>query len=199
MTAARARAPLSRDAIIDAARELITTAGLEALSLRRLAARLDVTAPALYAHVEDKRDLLRTLAEGEFDRLVARFDAVHVADPVARIRAHGRAYIEHAREEPELFRIMFLFPPDLGGGETPEGEELPGATKAFTLAAAAVAEAVESGAIEAVDPLVAALTIWSGVHGVASVLQLGFGLPAELEETLIDEISDRLLRGFGAT
>jgi hypothetical protein len=43
-----------------------------------------------------------------------------------------------------------------------------------------------------------ALTLWSGAHGVASVLQLGFGLPPELEEAMIDEITDRILAGYRA-
>ena len=59
---------LHREAIIAAARELIVADGLEALSLRRLAARLGVTAPALYAHVRDKQDLLRAVAQGNRHR-----------------------------------------------------------------------------------------------------------------------------------
>ena len=57
------RPPLQRETIVEAARDLIITDGLEALSLRRLAGQLGVTAPALYAHVRDKQDLLRALAE----------------------------------------------------------------------------------------------------------------------------------------
>ena len=57
---------LHREAIVAAARELIVADGLEALSLRRLAARLGVTAPALYAHVRDKQDLLRAVAESGY-------------------------------------------------------------------------------------------------------------------------------------
>jgi len=181
------------------ARDLISSDGLESVSLRRLAGLLGVTAPALYAHVTDKEDLLRTIAETEFDLLVARFDAVDEPDPLARIRAHNRAYVAHARERPELFRLMFLFPPDLDGFSSPApGLELPGATRAFNTAATAVAEAIESGAIDAVDPIMTAITIWSAVHGVASVLQLGFALPREVEDALVDEVSDRLLAGYGA-
>ncbi|WP_426574664.1 TetR/AcrR family transcriptional regulator [Aquihabitans sp. McL0605] len=196
MATAAERPPLQRDAIVDAARELIVTGGLESLSLRRLAARLGVTAPALYAHVRDKQDLLRALAEEEFERLVARFDAVTDDDPVARIKAHGRAYVTHARENPELFRVMFLFPPDLTPAAVPADVQLPGATKAFTAAAGAVEEAVRSGAIASDDPLLVALTLWSGAHGVASVLQLGFELPRELEDAMIDEVTDRILAGY---
>lgn len=190
------RPTLHRDAIVRAARDLVVAGGLEALSLRRLAARLEVTAPALYAHVRDKQDLLRTLAEGEFDRLVARFEAVDADDPLERIRAHGRAYARHAREQPELFRLMFLFPPALPAADVPDEAPLPAATAAFGLAAEAVEAAMAAGQIEADDPLLVVLTLWSGVHGVASVLQLGFGLPAALEDALVDEVTDRLLAGY---
>lgn len=192
------RAPLQREAIVAAARELIVADGLEALSLRRLAGRLGVTAPALYAHVRDKEDLLRALAEVEFEALVARFDAIDDPDPIARIKGHGRAYVQHARENPELFRVMFLFPPDLSPASpnVPPGYELPGATKAFGAAAGAVEEAIAAGAIDAEDPLLVALTLWSGTHGVATVLQLGFGLPPELEDAMIEEVTERVLAGY---
>ena len=190
------RQVLRREAIVAAARELVSTDGLDALSLRRLAARLGVTAPALYAHVADKGDLLRALATHEFDVLVARFAALDEPDPVARVKAQSRAYVAYAREEPELFKVMFLFPPDLTGAGLPEGLELPGATQAFVAAAGALDEAVASGALVTPDPLLAALTVWSGVHGVASVLQLGLDLPPEVEDALVDEVTDRLLRGY---
>lgn len=197
MAEAVTRPPLQRAAIIDVARELVTDEGLDQLSLRRLATRLGVTAPALYAYVHGKQDLLRTLAEDEFDRLMERFSAIDEPDPVARIRAQGRAYVEHARENPEMFRVMFLFPPDLGGTDLPPGVELPGATRTFAAAATAVEDAVAAGAIVSDDPLLVALTLWSGSHGVASVLQLGLDLPREVEDALIDDVTTRILRGYG--
>jgi AcrR family transcriptional regulator len=177
---------------------MVSTAGLDSLSLRRLAGSLGVTAPALYAHVTDKRDLIRALAEEELGRMSARFDAVDEPDPLARIRAYGRAYVDHAQENPELFKVIFLFPPDLGSGEASADAELPAATATFNAAAEAVAEASEVGAIDAPDPLLAALTLWSGMHGVVSVLQLGFELPPSLEQSLVDNITDRILKGYGA-
>jgi hypothetical protein len=125
-----------------------------------------------------------------------RFAAIDEPDPVARIRAQGRAYVEHSRENPQMFRVMFLFPPDLGGGELPPGIELPGATRAFAAAASAVEDAVAAGAVVTDDPLLVALSLWSGSHGVASVLQLGVELPRELEEALIDDVTTRILRGY---
>lgn len=192
------RMPLRRAMIVDAARELIIAGGLDSLSVRRLATRLGVTAPALYAHVTDKRDLIRAVAEAEFQRLADRFDALAEDDPIDRLRALGRAYVAHARENPELFPAMYVFPPDLGGvADLPDGAELPGATRAFAASFAEVERAIASGAIVASDPLVVALALWSGAYGVASVLQLGFSLPRELEDALANEVVERMLRGYG--
>lgn len=188
------RTALTRDAVVAAARDLVAEGGLDALSLRRLAARLGVTAPALYAHVQDKRDLLAALAEGQFDELVTRMDAAAGLPPLERIRAHCRAYVQHARENPELFGVMFLFSPDLGPGtDLPDGAELPAATKAFGYALAAVEDAARDGDLATGDPLLTALALWSATHGLTTVQQLGLGFDLETEDALLDELLDRLL------
>ena len=188
---------LQRETIVAAARELVSTSGLEALSLRRLASTLGVTAPALYAHVTDKNDLLRAVAEGEFDELAARFEAVHVEDPIALIRAHGRAYLDYARENPALFRVMFLFPPNLRDGtEVAPDIELPAATRVFAMATQAITDAIDAGVLVVEDPLLTALTLWAGMHGVAQILLLGFTMTREFEDALIAEVTDRLLAGY---
>ena len=54
--------PLDRDRLIAAAFAQLEEDGLEGLSMRRLAARLGVQAPALYWHVADKAELLGLMA-----------------------------------------------------------------------------------------------------------------------------------------
>jgi TetR/AcrR family tetracycline transcriptional repressor len=61
MTAARP--PLTRDAIVGTALELLADGGLEAVSFRRIATRLGVSAPTLYWHVDSKRQLMDLMAE----------------------------------------------------------------------------------------------------------------------------------------
>jgi AcrR family transcriptional regulator len=198
------RPPLRRDAIVEQARALISSDGLEALTLRRLADRFSVSAPALYAHFTDKDDLLPAVAERQFDHLMARFRAIDAAadpaEPLARVRAQCRDYVRMSREDPELFRVMFLFPPDFGGlASVPEGNELPAATLAFQMATSALEDAIAAGHLDAADPLVVALTIWAGIHGVANILLLGLGMTPEGEDALVTEVTDRILRGYGAT
>lgn len=186
---------LSRESIVAVTRELIEREGLEAVSLRRIAGVLGVTAPALYAHVDGKRDLLRAVAEGEFERLIDLLERVDDPDPLARIRQFSRTYIEHAVSNPELFRTMFLFPPLLSVADA-TGQELPAATKAFEIAHHAAVEAVDQGLLRSDDPLLVALTLWTGVHGAAEVLLLGFGFDADTTAALIDSLIETLIAGL---
>src|SRR5580704_7391894 len=62
-----AKAPLSEEAIVDAALAILRAEGLEAVSMRRVAAALDTGAGSLYVYVAGRDGLL----EAMFDRIVA--------------------------------------------------------------------------------------------------------------------------------
>jgi len=51
------------DAVIKAALEILDAEGLENVTLRRIAAKLNVQAPALYWHFKDKQDLTEDMAQ----------------------------------------------------------------------------------------------------------------------------------------
>src|SRR5690606_6450184 len=54
---------VTRDEVIRTAMRLLDEVGLDGLTLRRLASALHISAPTLYWHVKDKRDLLDAMAE----------------------------------------------------------------------------------------------------------------------------------------
>lgn len=60
------RPSLTRDAIVEAAIEIADTEGLEAVSMRRVAAHLGARTMTLYTHIDRKEDLLDLM----YDRLV---------------------------------------------------------------------------------------------------------------------------------
>lgn len=61
---------LTRDAVIQAALEILDAEGVEGLSMRGLADRLGVKAASLYWHLRDKEQLLELVAEAVLDRVV---------------------------------------------------------------------------------------------------------------------------------
>jgi AcrR family transcriptional regulator len=58
-----AKAPLSVDAIVDAALAILQAEGLEAVSMRRVAAALDTGAASLYVYVDGREGLLRAIED----------------------------------------------------------------------------------------------------------------------------------------
>lgn len=181
---------------MEATLEAVVEHGLDGVSLRKVAARLDVTAPALYAHVRSKDDLLRSVAEVALGELITRFEAVPDGDPIDRMRGCSRAYVDFALDRPELYRTLFLFPPRLDA-VAPTGRELALATSAFELPARAVAEAVEQGHLDPPDAAMAPMIIWTAVHGVAEVLRMGLAFDEASRGALLDAVLDVTLAGLG--
>lgn len=191
------RGQLTRELIVTAAHRIVAAEGLEALSLRRVAGALGVTAPALYGYVDDKVDLLRAVAEVEFGRLVAAFEAIDSPDPLERVRAQAKAYISQALDDPALFQVIFATRPDWAN--QPAVDELPAATAAFAAGAAAVEAAIAAGQLrDDEDPFVVSLALWSAAHGVATVVLAGINLGEEFTARLTDAVIDNLLAGFAA-
>lgn len=188
------RAPLSRDAVIGAARDMIAELGHESLSLRPLAKRLGVTAAALYAHVEDKLDLLRAVAEGEYARAAQRYQATDSDDPIERLKHISHSYVAYARANPELFRVMFMFPPVIVSKSG--SAQSAAAQQAFELAAQEVDRAMGQGKIRPGDPMLKSLSIWAAVHGAASFVLTGRDLDTDIEDKLVTTVVDNLLAGM---
>jgi TetR/AcrR family tetracycline transcriptional repressor len=64
MKTKKAKTPhLQPDAVIKAALEILDIEGLENVTLRRIAAKLNVQAPALYWHFKDKQDITDDMAQ----------------------------------------------------------------------------------------------------------------------------------------
>jgi AcrR family transcriptional regulator len=65
----KAKAPLTRDQIVRAAMELADESGLDSVSIRRIAARLDAGATTLYWHVKNKDDLYELMFDAAYGEL----------------------------------------------------------------------------------------------------------------------------------
>ena len=95
--------------MITAALRELAASGLEGLSLRSVAARAGVSAPAVYRHFHDKDDLVTAVAVECADQL---FQALTAAvadappDPLERFRATGIAYLRFAVAHPDYYRAV---------------------------------------------------------------------------------------------
>src|SRR5262245_51595887 len=99
----------TRAAILAAAMRLLKRGGQEAVTMRRVASAVGITAMAIYHYFPDRAALLRALADVESDRIGALFDSwpVH-GSPVGRLRRMAESYVDYAFAKPRIFAFMFV-------------------------------------------------------------------------------------------
>lgn len=167
-----------RQALIDAALQLISEEGFAALSLREVARRAGVTHAAPYRHFADKEALLWAVATEGFRMMTVamRERMEKEAGHLERLAATGIAYVLFAVEHPAHFRVMFgphfTRPPDRSLASNPE-------TNAFGLQVHIIQEGQKAGELRDQPAMDLALAAWSLVHGLASLL-----VDRQLEQSL---------------
>jgi len=189
------RAALTAAGITTAAIDLIRERGAGELSMRTLATRIGVTAPALYAHFTNREALLRACAQIGYDELDARFREGDPTSPIDMVWVSSRSYVRFAMEEPELFSLMFMFRPDAIEITAEADIEHGGASSVFDSMLANLGVAIDNGELRAADPLRYGLALWAAVHGVATVGALAPGLDTD---PLLDDVVGGLLEGWKA-
>lgn len=104
-------APGTARKIALAARELLDKEGAEAVTMRRVAEAVGITAMAIYRHYPDREALLNTLADEGFQELAASLKGRRFpGDLQTRLAKMADLYLDHALENPRLFELMFLKP-----------------------------------------------------------------------------------------
>jgi AcrR family transcriptional regulator len=154
--------------ILAAAWRLFAVGGIDAVSLRRVAAKVDVTPMAIYRHFADKDALIDALVVDALDRWSDRLAAIDVEEPLAWLTAAGDEFLEFALDEPRRFEAAFLvrassarrFPDDFAAGRSPAGRQfLP-----------RLEELRQRGRIASdAEPLEAVITFWALAQGLVTL------------------------------
>jgi AcrR family transcriptional regulator len=114
--------------IASAARRLLDREGAEAVSMRRVAGAVGITAMAIYRHYPNRAALLNALADEGFRELAAAVSERNFTGSIeARLAKMADIYLLHALDNPRLFELMFLkkregarrYPRDFTAGRSP--------------------------------------------------------------------------------
>lgn len=162
-----------RTRILDAARELFIAEGYEAVTMRRIADRIEYSPTAIYFHFKDKEALMGELCAVDFYTLATQFTKIaRVEDPVERLRRIGHAYADFAAEFPNHYRLMFMTPHPPGDmpEEVLQRRDNP-EEDAYAFLRSTVEQAVNEKRLrpEYSDVELVSQTMWAGVHGVVSL------------------------------
>jgi AcrR family transcriptional regulator len=172
-----------RRALTDAALALVGERGPKGFSLTEVARRAGVSAAAPYRHFADKADLLATVAQLGFEQLTAALQAApDSGGGRARLIEMSRRYVRWAVEHPDFYLVMF-------GAEAKHPDQLDlvrAAEAAFGVLLDAIGSARSTGELVNDDRQALAGSVWSVVHGTAT-LEIGgelrhAGIPTAAED-----------------
>ena len=188
-----------REACVEEALAIIGEAGLEKLSLREVARRLNVSHQAPYKHFESRDHILAEVVSRAYAAFADYLNQLPAgATAEEDLGNMGRAYLAYAHAYPLHYRLMFETP-------LPEPEAHPEmmrrARHAFSLLRGAIARLPESPAAADEEAVVMdALFIWSTLHGLASILRshsLGsLGIGGELSGSAGAAVLQRISTGL---
>jgi AcrR family transcriptional regulator len=150
--------------IVTFARELAETGGWDAVTMRRLAERVEYSQPVLYSHFKSRADIVRAVALQGFDELAAELRSARTgaSTPAAALRALATAYLGFAKSRPAVYDAMFVMAVDdlpFAAADTPAAPHA-----GFAELQAALAPLAEGRDVDTLAELT-----WSALHGLATL------------------------------
>ena len=189
------REPTSKR-IATAARELLDTEGVEAVTMRRVASAVGITAMAVYRHYADRDALLNALADEGFTELAGQLQETRLKGELeTRLRKVLDANLDFALARPKLFELMFLrprkgarqFPHDFAASRSPTANPF----------AELMTEGIRAGVVQRVDVWEIAFESGALIQGLV-MLYLG-GRVATTEQEfrkMVHRAMERYLNGI---
>lgn len=161
-----------RQKILDTAREMFVAEGYEAVTMRKIAQKIEYSPTSIYLHFKDKEALFAELCNSDFLQLAHVLTSIaQIDDAIERLRRIGQGYLDFAMRFPNHYRLMFMTPhpcvePDEQALVKGNPEE-----DAYAFLKETVEQALAKGCFrpEIDDAELVAQTLWAGVHGVASL------------------------------
>lgn len=182
-----------RTKISDAAQDLFLRDGIDGVSMRKVAEKAGVTAPAIYRYFRDKDELLAEIITSGLRMLEDYLKpALEADDPLQRLHLLIDNYLDFALERPKYFDFAFLVPGRDIGGISEELKRHNWTT--FRMSVEQVAMCIERGVFRKDDPIQTSILIWATVHGLVILYRTQrFGPDEEQFRRTYREVVDRLL------
>ncbi|MGY3454019.1 TetR/AcrR family transcriptional regulator [Bradyrhizobium sp. USDA 4353] len=160
--------------IIAAARALAESEGWHAVTIRRLAEKIEYSQPVLYSHFESRDAIVAAVALEGFGELALalRKAAKRAADHRTVLLDVAMAYLAFARKRPAMYEAMFSLPSGLQFAQTDSKAEL---KEAFAALKDVVAPSAE-------DAEATTETFWASLHGLAELERTGRIRPGAREK-----------------
>jgi AcrR family transcriptional regulator len=171
----------TREEVVAAALGIVRTDGVDGVTARAVGARLGASSKVIFSLFENMEELHRAVLHSA-DALYQRFLEEDMTEgKYPPYKGSGMAYIRFAREEKELFRLLFMR--DRSGERQEEPKELEPLLALIQKNTGLDRE--EAGQLH--------LELWIFVHGIATMLATGY---VELDQETVSDLLTDAYRGI---
>jgi AcrR family transcriptional regulator len=182
--------------IVAAATSLIEDHGLEGLSAREIARKINYSPGTLYNVFQDRDEIILTIEERLLDGLDAHLANVEYSDGshdyIVRL---AQAYLQFTHENPKLWTLLFEH--KLTNGKTAPTWYQEKISRLMARLENAIAEAMPQKSKKDVQR--SARVVWAGVHGISSLSTTDklSHFTNEAANDLVGDLVGTYLTGFG--
>ncbi|GKU24834.1 TetR/AcrR family transcriptional regulator [Clostridium folliculivorans] len=99
-----------RELILKAAREIINSEGIDSVTVRKIADKIEYTAPIIYHYFKDKDEIIDCIMREGYKKIIESISIMEDSDgePASRIEDGLRNYIKMALKMKEEYRNLLL-------------------------------------------------------------------------------------------
>jgi AcrR family transcriptional regulator len=159
-----------KNALIEAGIDILSKEGVNGLTLRKAARQAGVSHAAPYAHFADKQSLIAAISTEGYRRFYEQILAVaarYDGDPLRQFIEGAWVYMKFALDDPAHFRITFS---DVVEKEKDYPSLVEATEQSFAMVVRIVERCQQAGILVEKQPDLLAISIWSAVHGLVSLL-----------------------------
>lgn len=178
---------VTKEDIISATVDIVRKNGATAINARTIASVLNCSTQPIFSNFASMEELHIAVAEkaDELSQSYMKREVERGEYPL--YKANGMAYIRFAKEERELFKLLYMC--DRTGEPIPEGTELTDQMEAIVQ---------ENTGMDQMDAKLFHLEMWAYVHGIATMFATGFlNLDWELVSRMLTDSYQGLRKQFG--
>lgn len=183
--------------ILKAARKLFVEKGIGQTTIRNIADSIDYSIGTVYVYFRDKNEILHALHTQGFIDLGGQLKVLfNVKDPMERLKAMGKVYINYSLDYPEMYDLMFTLKAPIEFLETIQKDEWDEGKASFDVLRTTVTQCIEAGHFKdhKLEPL--CFLIWGCLHGMCS-LEIGSrtkNANIESPESIVTDAYDEFLK-----
>ena len=168
---------ITKEDIIKAGIEIIRKEGEVSLNARSIAAYLNCSTQPIFSNFATMEELQNEILAQSHNIYLSFLESEAKSGKYPRYKAFGMAYIRFAKEEKNLFKMLFMC--DRSGKELSSTEDFE----------ASVNMIMEANGVNRETASLMHLEIWTFVHGIASMIATSFlELDTDLISTMLSDI-----------